>query len=76
MTNRLIGVKMNKLLRYKAIQNEYLSHNTIDIPLTVIWRNYIYPKYYISKGTLQNILGTPIDKQIKELEALKRENNI
>ena len=65
------GILKNKLLRYREIVKEYQSHNTQDIPLTVIWRNYIYPKYYISIGTLYNALNEPIEKQLKELQALE-----
>ncbi|TRX37882.1 hypothetical protein FNW52_02995 [Flavobacterium sp. ZT3R18] len=65
------GALKNKLLRYKEIVNEYQNHNTQDIPLTVIWRNYIYPKYYISKSTLYNALSEPIEKQLKELAKLE-----
>ncbi|WP_394758175.1 hypothetical protein [Flavobacterium sp.] len=65
------GALKNKLLRYKEIIKEYQSHNTQDIPLTVIWRNYIYPKFYISKGTLYNALNEPIEKQLKELATIE-----
>jgi len=65
------GALKNKLLRYREIVKEYKSHNTQDIPLTVIWRNYIYPKYYISIGTLYNALSEPIEKQLKELATIE-----
>lgn len=58
----------NKLMRYKAILDTYLEHKTPDITLTTVYRNYIFPKYFISKGTLYIILNTPISKQLKELE--------
>ena len=64
------GVQKNKLLRYRAIVNDYLSYNTQDIPLAVIWRKYIYPKYFISLGTLNNALNEPIEKKLRELEQL------
>lgn len=57
----------NTLLRYKAIQDEYLKFKTEDIPTTVIHRKYIYPKFFISRTTLYTILGTPINKKLKEL---------
>ncbi|OAE92320.1 hypothetical protein [Flavobacterium psychrophilum] len=65
------GALKNKLLRYKEIVNEYQSHNTQDIPLTVIWKKHIYPKYYISIGTLYNALNEPIEKQLKEIALLE-----
>lgn len=64
-----VGVQKNVLLRYKAIVEEYLKYKTEDIPTTVIYRKYIYPKFFISKGTLYKALETPIDKQLKELES-------
>ncbi|HFG0564862.1 hypothetical protein [Flavobacterium psychrophilum] len=62
------GIQRNKLLRYKAIQEAYLEHYSEDIPLTVIHRKYIYPKFFISKTTLYTILGTQIEKQLKALD--------
>ena len=58
----------NKLMRYKLILDTYLDHKTPDITLTTVWRNYIYPKYFVSKGTLYIILNTPVSKLLKELE--------
>lgn len=72
--------KKNALLRYRAIQEEYLKHRAEDIPLTRIWRNYIYPKFFISKTTLYTILGTPIEKELKQIfeaeEKEKREKQL
>lgn len=64
-----IGMLKNKLLRYKAIRDVYLTHKTEDIPVRVVHRRYIYPVFFISIGTLYNVLNTPIDKQLKELES-------
>lgn len=66
MTKRL---QRNTLLRYKNIRDIYLQHKTEDIPDTRILKRYIYPKYPISRTTLNTILSTPIDKQLSELEA-------
>ena len=68
-TTKGLGNQRNKLLRYKAIQEVYLKHKTEDIPFAVVHRKYIYPQFFISIGTLYNVLGTPIDKQLKELES-------
>lgn len=57
----------NTLLRYKAIQDEYIKHKNEDIPTTVVWRKHIYPKFFISRTTLYNVLGTPVNKQLKEM---------
>jgi hypothetical protein len=69
LTPKQIGILRNKLLRYKAIQEEYLKHKTEDIPMRAVHRKYIYPVFFISIGTLYNVLDTPIDKQLKELES-------
>ncbi len=66
-TNQSIGIQRNKLLRYKAILDEYQKHKTQDIPTTVIHRKYIFPKFFISRTTLYNILCTPVNKELKEL---------
>jgi hypothetical protein len=58
----------NKLMRYKSILDTYLEYKTPDIPLLVVYRNYVYPKHFISVGTLYTVLNTPIEKQLKELE--------
>lgn len=66
------GINLNKLLRYKNIKALYDVHKTEDIPDTVILRKYIYPVYPISRTTLWTILTTPINKELKELEAEKQ----
>lgn len=58
----------NKLLRYQAYVKTYLDHQTGDIPKAVVWRKYVYPKHFISKGTLYAALDTPIAKKLKEID--------
>ena len=65
---RIQGIQRNKLLRYRAVLETYLFYKTDDIPFTVVWRKYVYPKHFISKGTLYNIINTPINKQLKEID--------
>ena len=65
-----IGIKKNKLLRYKLILDIYNENKTEDIPVTVVLRKYIYPVFPISRTTLYNILSTPVDKELKEIEIL------
>jgi len=62
------GIQRNKLLRYRAILDTYLQHKTDDIPLTVVWRKYVYPVHFVSIGTLYNVINTPINKQLKEID--------
>ena len=51
-------MRKNTLLKYQASIAELDSHNLRDIPITVIWRKYIYPKYFISRKTLYQIIKT------------------
>jgi len=62
------GIECNKLKRYKAILDEYLKYKTDDIPTTIIYRKYIYPKFFISRTTLYKVLGEPVAKRLKEWE--------
>ena len=71
LTKQAIGIQNNKLQRYRLIMELYMLHKTEDIPTTVVWRKYIYPVYPISRTTLYTIIDTPINKQIKELQAIK-----
>lgn len=66
--SRANGVQRNKLLRYQAAVETYLAHKNDDIAFTVVWRKYVYPKHFISKGTLYTALSTPITKQLKEID--------
>ena len=62
-------LQRNTLLRYKYIRDIYLQHKTEDIPDTKILKRYIFPKYPISRTTLNTILSTPIDKLLSELNS-------
>ncbi len=62
-----IGLKRNRLLRYKAIKDEYDQYAKMGVPTVVIWREHIYPKYFISRTTLYNILCTSINKELMDL---------
>lgn len=74
MTNchkRQLGFQKNKLLRYQEILNYYNEVKNDDIPVARVWRNYIYPKFFISRVTLYEILGTPVVKELKEIKAIE-----
>lgn len=62
------GARLNTLLRYRDILDEYNKHARLGIPTTVILRQHIAPKWHISRGTLYNILCTPVHKELKEIE--------
>ncbi|SEG39123.1 hypothetical protein SAMN05421847_2172 [Halpernia humi] len=61
-------LQRNTLLRYRLIRDIYVVNKTDDIPDTKVLKNYIYPKYPISRGTLNTILSTPIDRLLAEME--------
>ena len=41
----------------KAVIEEFNKHDARYIPITVIWREFIYPKFFISRQTLYRILN-------------------
>lgn len=63
------GIKRAKLMRYQLIVEEYNHWKDLDVPTTKIHRNHIKPKFGISLRTLNNVLGTNIKKEFKELDA-------
>ena len=71
--NRAIGIQKNKLLRYKNIKELYqqLVKDHPHVPTTKILSEYIYPVYPISRTTLYEVLCTPINKQLRELEEME-----
>ena len=59
--------RRNQLLRYQAVMKEFNRHDARYIPITVIWREFIYPKFFISRKTLYHILNTDVASEIREL---------
>ena len=57
----------NQLLRYQAVMNEFNAHDARYIPITVIWREFIYPKFFISRKTLYHILNIDVEQELKNL---------
>jgi hypothetical protein len=45
VTAQSIGRKRNLLHRYKLVMEEFERHYNPDIPITVIYRKHIYPKF-------------------------------
>lgn len=72
VTKQQKGIQKNKLLRYKKILDLYKEVKTEDIPVTVVWRKYIYPVYPISRTTLYTILATPVEKELKEIKEVEQ----
>lgn len=59
--------RRNQLLCYQAVMEEFNRHDARYIPITVIWREFIYPKFFISRKTLYHILNTDVASEIREL---------
>ena len=59
------GYQRNQLLRYKAVMDEFNRHDYRYMPISVIWREFIYPKFFISRGTLYKILSIDIDTELQ-----------
>lgn len=70
-SSRQRGIQKNKLLRYKDVLTLYMEKKEYDIPDTVIWRKFIYPRFHISRATLYTILATPVTKELKEIKAIE-----
>jgi len=66
-----IGTQKNKLLRYQLVLELYHQHKTEDNSVMCVWRKYIYPKYAVSRTTLYTILGTSVNKELKEIKAFE-----
>nr|DAN65677.1 MAG TPA: ferric uptake regulation protein [Caudoviricetes sp.] len=58
------GYRRNQLLRYKAIMDEFNLHDCRYVPISVIWREFIYPKFFISRKTLYRVLSMDIEKEL------------
>lgn len=70
-----LGIKRNKLLRYQTILNYYHKVKAENRYITIVelHRDFIYPKFHISRVTLYNILGTPVKRELEKVEALLSE---
>ncbi|MDR2002130.1 MAG: hypothetical protein LBQ74_03795 [Prevotella sp.] len=56
---------LQKIKDVCEIYRQYEKNETADF----IFRNYIYPKHFISRSTFYRFLATPYKKQIEEIEA-------
>ncbi len=70
MNNKLMQNKrrLATLRRYQLVMQEFNKYDCTIIPVSKIYENYIYPKFYISRTTLYRIFNTPIEKELKTLE--------
>lgn len=69
--NRSLGIKRNKLLRYKLIKDLYnkLIAEHPYTPLTKIHEHYIFPIYPISRATLYQVLCTSVTSELRTVES-------
>ncbi len=51
--------------------NEFNKYDPNIIAITVIHREYIYPKFYISRDTLYKIFNTDIEKELENLKIIQ-----
>lgn len=56
------------LKRYQLYLDEFNKYDCRITPITVIHREYIFPKFGISRETLYKALNTPIDEELAKLE--------
>ncbi|MFC4673597.1 hypothetical protein [Dysgonomonas termitidis] len=49
--------------------NEIYLRYEKNWPVDYIYRNYIYPRHFISRSTFYDYLGTPYKKELAEIEA-------
>lgn len=63
-----LSKRKNLLLRYRTVMKEFDKHDCRDVPIAVIHRQYIYPKFYISRETLYQIFNTDIDGELLRIE--------
>ena len=74
MTNsqkRQHGITKHKLLRYQKIVALYNEYKNEDISTAQVLRKYIYPIYPISRTTLYEALNTPVEREMKKIEAVE-----
>jgi len=56
------------MLKYQAVMLEFEQHDCNEVPITVIWRKYIYPKYFISRQTLYRIFSTNVEETLDKVK--------
>ena len=71
LNKREIGKKRNVLRRYQLYLDEFNKYDCRITPITVIHREYIFPKFGISRETLYKALNTPIEEELEKLKAIE-----
>ncbi|CAM1352398.1 hypothetical protein [Tenacibaculum insulae] len=67
-----IGTLRNKLNRYANILEYYEQVKAENRYITIVdlHKDFIYPKYFISRVTFYKILATPVKRDLKKLNEL------
>lgn len=70
MNYKTLCKRKNKLLQYRNIMQEFeaLQKKNKGAIITQLYKNFIYPKFFISKHTLYKIFNTDIEKELQEIE--------
>lgn len=50
--------RASDLFRYKTYLDELDKHDCSEVPITVIYRKYIKPKFHISRSTLYRAINS------------------
>lgn len=67
-TNKILqSRKVNALLRAYDVQKDYKANKAPGVPDTYFWKNYIFPKYRISKSLFSLYLSTNVHQELKRL---------
>jgi len=63
--NKKQGYQRTPPPRQKAVRDDSNRHDYRYMPISVIWREFIYPKFFISRGTLYKILSIDVDTELQ-----------
>jgi len=70
VSKQSLGAKRNRLLHYKMIMDEFNKHDCRYTLITVIHREFIYPKFHISRDTLYRIFKISIEDELEKLSII------
>lgn len=69
-----LGTKKNKLLRYQKIIDYYhqVKSENKYISITDLYKDFIYPKFCISRTTFYTILATPVKRELEKISEAEK----
>lgn len=68
MTTQQLHEKLNMYRKILAVQELYQKYQDGGRTAMWIWKNHVYPTYFIAYRTMRRYLGEPAKKLVKELE--------